>query len=161
VRTQFAAALVLAFVIGGCGVLRAQSLMDTLPVRPAGVQLDGSRVIDESFLSGHPADDALADLGKRRSDATIVERNASRGDAIVGAIVVDGVAGDVLLDVIVETWFAASVVRRDSLSLGPREVWTLEHRGGRFTLVFAKGDVVYYVMASDAMLAQAIVSEMP
>lgn len=120
--------------------MQSQVLLATLPANAGGVNFDSTHVIDDSFMSGHPVDDVLAALGKRRSDAAVVERFPRDGvGGDIGALAVNGVAGDVLLETVVQTWHAAAVVARAQTTIGDRDVWALEQRGGYFFLAYQRG----------------------
>jgi hypothetical protein len=150
------------FAAAGCAVVQSQALLATLPTTAAGVHFDTPRVIDDSFLSGHPVDEVLAALGKRRSDATIVERFPRDGvGGDIGALLVNGVAGDVLLDTVVQTWLAAAVVGRGQTTIGDRDVWVLEHRVPYFFLVYQRGSTIYWADSDDRSLAEKFVAAMP
>jgi len=151
-----------AAVAAGCGVIQSQALLATLPTSAGGVTFDTSRVIDDSFLSGHPVDDVLAALGKRRSDATIADRYPRTGEGgSIGALAVNGISGDVLLDAVVQTWHAAAVVGRAQTTIGDRDVWALEQRGGYFFLAYQRGSTVYWADSDDRSLAEQFIAAMP
>jgi hypothetical protein len=160
-RSVLIGLLLVALVAAACGVVQSQSLLSTLPTTAAGVNFDTSRVIDDSFQGGHPVDDVLAELGKRRSEATIVDRVSRVGDGDIGAFVVDGVAGDVLLDTVVQTWHAPAVVGRGETTIGGRDVWALDMRAGHFLLVYRRGPAVYWASTDDRPLAEQFVAAMP
>lgn len=156
--------LVLAALVGaGCGVVQSQALLATLPTSAGGVNFDISRVIDDSFLSGHPVDDVLTALGKRRSDATIVERygGVGGGDGGIGAFVVGGVPGDVLLDTFVQTWLAPAVVGRAQTTIGDRDVWALDLRPNHVFLAYQRGSTIYWAGTDDRSLAEQFIAAMP
>ena len=151
-----------ALVAAGCGVVQSQALLATLPTTAGGVTFDTSRVIDDSFWSGLEVDDVLAALGKRRSDATIVERWPRDGvGGGIGAFVVNGVPGDVALDTVAQTWHAAAVVGRSQTTIGDRDVWVLEQRGGYFLLAYQRGSTVYWASTDDRSLAEQFIAAMP
>ena len=151
-----------AVVAAGCSAVQSQALLATLPTSAGGVEFDTPRVIDDSFLSGHPVDDVLAALGKRRSDATIVERFPRDGiGGGIGAFIVGGVSGDVVLDTVAQTWHAAAVVGRTQTTIGDRDVWVLEQRGGYFLLAYQRGSTVYWASTDDRPLAEEFVAAMP
>ncbi|MEP7379406.1 MAG: hypothetical protein ABI725_07600 [Chloroflexota bacterium] len=150
------------FAAAGCSAVQSHSLLATLPTSAGGVNFDSTHVIDDSFMSGHPVDDVLAALGKRRSDATVVERfprDGAGGD--IGAFVVHGVPGDVALDTVSQTWHAAAVVGRSQTTIGDREVWVLEQRGGYFFLAYQRGSTVYWADSDDRSLAEQFIAAMP
>jgi len=154
--------LVLAALVGaGCGVVQSQELLATLPTSAGGVTFDTSRVIDDSILSGHQVDDVLAALGKRRSDATIVERFSRVGGGGIGALVVNGVPGDVLLDTVVQTWHAPAVISRAQTTIGGRDVWALELRPNHVFLAYRRGSTIYTAGTDDRPLAEKFVTAMP
>lgn len=150
-----------ALVVAACALGQSQALLATLPTSAGGVNFDTSRVIDDSFMSGHPMDDVLAALGKRRSDATIVERFGRAGGGGIGAFVVGGVPGDVLLDTVVQTWIAAAVVGRAQTTIGDRDVWALDIRPGHFLLAYQRGPAVYWASTDDRPLAEEFIAAMP
>ncbi len=156
--------LVLAALIAaaGCSAVQSQALLATLPTSAGGVTFDTSRVIDDSLWVGHPVDDVLATLGKRRSDATIVDRYPSTGEGgSIGAFVVNGVSGDVLLDTVVQTWHAPAVVGRAQTTIGDRDVWALDMRGGDVFLAYRRGSTVYWADSDDRSLAEEFIAAMP
>lgn len=155
--------LVLAalFAAAGCSAVQSQALLATLPTTAGGVNFDTSRVIDDSFPSGHSVDDVLAALGKRRSDATIVERVSRVGEGDIGAFVVDGVPGDVLLDTVVQTWHAPAVVGRAETTIGDRDVWALDIRPNHVFLAYRRGSTIYWAATDDRSLAEQFVAAMP
>ena len=156
--------LVLAalFAAAGCSAVQSQALLGTLPTNAGGVNFDTTHVIDDSFLSGHAADDVLDALGKQRSDATIVERGPRDGvGGGIGAIVVNGVGGEILLDTVAQTWQAAAVVGRTQVTIGDRDVWVLEQRGGYFFLAYQRRSTVYWASSDDLSLAEQFITAMP
>lgn len=160
VRSVLGLALAVLFA-AGCGGLQSEGLLSTLPATAGGVNFDTSRVIDDSFLSGHPLDDVLAALGKRRSDATIVERVSWVGEGDIGAIVVGRVPGDVLLNTVVQTWHAAAVVSREQTTIGDRDVWALDTRLNDVFLAYQRGSTVYWASSDDRSLAEQFIAAMP
>lgn len=155
--------LVLAALVtaAGCIAVQSQVLLATLPTTAGGVNFDTSRVVDDSFWGGHPVDDVLAALGKRRSDATIVERFSRVGVGEIGAFVVGGVPGDVLLDTVVQTWHAPAVVGRAQTTIGDRDVWALDFRPGHVFLAYRRGSTIYWAGTDDRSLAEQFVAAMP
>ena len=160
IRTALTA-LVVATLITGCGVVRSQALLATLPTSAAGITFDASEVIDNSFNMGYAGDAVLAALGKRREDATMVDRYSVEGDAEIGALVVDGVAGDLLLDTFVRTWDDPATIARSETTIDNRDVWTIETRDGRFTMAYQSGATVYWAYGPDRALTQQLVAAMP
>lgn len=160
IRTAFTA-LVVATLITGCGVVRSQALLATLPTRAAGIFFDTSSVIDDSFMIGYAGDSVLAALGKRREDATMVDRYSSEGDGEIGALVVDGIAGDLLLDTFVRTWDEPAAIARTEATIDGRDIWAIETRGGYFTMAYQSGATVYWARASDRALTEQLVAAMP
>jgi hypothetical protein len=151
-----------ALVAAACGAVQSQALLATLPTSAGGVNFDTTHVIDDSFSSGHPVDEVLAALGKRRSDATIVERFPRDGvGGDIGALLVNGVAGDVLLDTVVQTWLAAAVVGRAQTTIGDREVWVLDFRPGDVFLAYQRESTVYWASTEDRSLADQFIAAMP
>jgi hypothetical protein len=151
-----------ALIAAGCGAVQSQALLATLPTSAGGVTFDTSRVIDDSFLSGHPVDDILAALGKRRSDATIVDRYPSTGvGGSIGALAVNGISGDVLLDTVVQTWLAAALVGRAQTTIGDRDVWALDIRPNHVFLAYRRGSTIYWADSDDRSLAEQFVAAMP
>ena len=112
-------------------------------------------------MSGYASDDVLAALGKRREDATVVERYPSEGDVGIGALVVDGVAGDLLLDTFVRTWEEPAAIARTEATIDGRDIWAIETRGGYFTMAYQSGAIVYWARASDRALTEQLVAAMP
>jgi hypothetical protein len=108
---QFEAVMLFAAAIVGCS-LRTDALLSSLPETVGGHSFDGVQVVDDSFPSGHPVDDVLAVLGKRRPDAAAVFRYASDGSGTMGAITVNGVDAKTLLDAVVDNWAAPAVIDR-------------------------------------------------
>lgn len=159
IRAAFTA-LVVATLITGCGVVRSQALLATLPTSAAGITFDASEVIDNSFNLGYAGDAVLAALGKSREDATMVDRYSVEGDAEIGALVVNGVAGDLLLDTFVRTWDPATIARTEA-TIDNRDVWTLEIRGGHFTMAYQSGSTVYWADGPDRALTEQLVAAMP
>jgi hypothetical protein len=157
------ALVLVAFIaVAGCSAVQSQALLATLPNSAGGVTFDASRVIDDSFLSGYPADDVLASLGKRRSDATIVDRYPSTGvGGSIGAFVVNGLSGDVLLDTVVQTWLAPAVVGRAQTAIGDRDVQVLDLRDGYVFLAYRRGATVYWADSNDRSLAEQFIAAMP
>lgn len=154
--------MVALIAVAGCSAVQSQALLATLPTSAGGVTFDASRVIDDSFLSGYQADDVLAALGKRRSDATIVDRYPSTGEGgSIGAFVVSGVSGDVLLETVVQTWHAPAVVARAQTTIGARDVWALDLRGGDFFLAYRRGSTIYWADSDDRSLAEEFIAAMP
>jgi hypothetical protein len=155
-------ALAASIAAAGCSAVQSQALLATLPTSAGGVTFDTSRVIDDSLWVGHPADDVLAALGKRRSDATIVDRYSSTGEGgSIGAFVVNGVSGDALLDTVAQTWDAPAVVGRAQTTIGDRDVWALEQRGGYFFLAYERGSTIYWAYSDNRSLAEEFIAAMP
>jgi hypothetical protein len=141
--------------------VRSQALLATLPTSAAGINFDAIRVIDNSFNVGYSSDDVLAALGKRREDATVVVRYQSGGEVRIGALVVDGVAGDLLLDTFVRTWEDPAAIARTQATIDNRDVWTIETRDGRFTMAYQSGATVYWATGPDRALTEQLVAAMP
>ena len=160
IRTALTA-LVVATLITGCGVVRSQALLATLPTSAAGITFDASQVIDNSFNMGYAGDAVLAALGKRREDATMVNRYSVEGDAEIGALVVNGVAGDLLLDTFVRTWDDPAAIARTEATIDNRDVWTIETRDGHFTMAYQSGATIYWAIGSDRALTEQLVAAMP
>lgn len=160
IRAAFTA-LVVATLITGCGVVRSRALLATLPTSAAGITFDASQVIDNSFNMGYAGDAVLAALGKRREDATMVDRYSVEGDAAIGALVVNGVAGDLLLDTFVRTWDDPATIARTEATIDNRDVWIIEIRDGHFTMAYQSGTTVYWADGPDRALTQQLVAGMP
>lgn len=161
-RTLLIGLVLAALVAAGCGAVQSQALLATLPTGAGGVTFDTSRVIDDSFPSGHAVDEVLAALGKRRSDATIVERFPRDGvGGDIGALAVNGVPGDVLLDTVVQTWQAAAVVGRAQTTIGDRDVWALDLRPNYVLLAYQRESTVYWASTDDRSLAEQFIAAMP
>jgi hypothetical protein len=141
--------------LGGCG--RTETLLSSLPSSVGDRSFDMVTVVDESFRSGHPVDDVLAALGKRRPDAAAVFRDASEGWGTAGAMTVSGVDGPTLLEAVVTNWDSAGVVDRSQRDVGAKPVWLLTSRLGHLVAVYAKSDVVYIATSFDAQTLDAIV----
>jgi len=162
VRSSCIGLVLVALLAAGCAVVQSQALLATLPTSAGGVDFDTPRMIDDSFMSGHPVDDVLTALGKRRSDATIVERVSWVGEGDIGALVVYGVSGEVLLNTVVQTWRAAAVVGRAQTRIGDRDVWALDFRGGgQVFLAYQRGSTVYWASTGDRSLAEQFIAAMP
>jgi hypothetical protein len=161
VRMTLVSVILAALAATGCGVVQSQALLATLPASAGGVNFDTSRVIDDSHSSGHPVDDVLAALGKRRSHATIVERFSRVGEGDIGAMVVDGVPGDVLLETVVQTCDAPAVVARTQTTISGRDVWTLDIRPGHVFLAYRRGPTLYWASTNDHARAEQFVAAMP
>lgn len=143
-------------LVSGCAFM-GPGLVQTLPQKAAGVDFDLVQVVDDAFMSGHAVDDVLASLGKERSQATAVFRDASTGAGGVGALRVDGVSGEKLLDAVVKTWLNEATVSRTQTTIGDREAWVLETRTGHITIAYRRGDVVYLAFGEDLNLVERFV----
>lgn len=160
-RNILIGSLATVLLAAGCGAIRSQALLATLPTRAAGASFDTSRVIDDSFRSGYPIDEILEKLGKSRSDTTVVDRYSSDANAEIGAFVVDGVSADVLLDIVVQTWEAPAVVARTQTIIGDRGVWALEMRPGHFFLAYRRASTIYWAGSDNLSFAEQLVAAMP
>lgn len=138
----------------------ASQLLATLPKVAGGEQLDGVQVVNDSFfLVGHRVDDVLRELQKERRDAVSVFRYTE--DATIGATTVEGIDGATLFEAFVMTWNAPAVIeRRQRLAAGTL-AWELRDRGGRLTVIYRLGNVVYLVETTDQALLEAILLDMP
>jgi hypothetical protein len=137
----------------------AGELLATLPEVVGGEHLDGVQIVDDAFHVGHRVDDILEELHKERRDAIAVFRHSE--DATIGATQVIGIAGPELLEAFVNTWNAPAMLDRRQRTIGGRLVWELRDRGGRLTVIYLFGNVVYLVETTDAALLDAILLEMP
>lgn len=144
----------------GC-VSRTDMLLSSLPSSVGDRSFDRVTVVDDAFLPGHPIDDVLAALGKRRADAVVVFRDTSDGAGSMGAMAVSGVDGQNLLQAVVKNWASAGVVDRSQSSIGAKPVWLLTSRLAYLVAVYAKSDVVYLAGSGDAQTLDIIVRSMP
>ena len=150
-----------ALIASGCGRIQSQPLLATLPLTAGGVTLDQSLVVDDSLWVGRPEDDVLAALGKRRPDATMVDRYSNSVDGEIGAIAVSDISGDLLLKTVVEVWDAAAAVSRTQTTIGDRDVWVLEMRPGRVFLAYRRDSTVYWASSDNQSLAEEFIAAMP
>lgn len=136
-------------------------LQATLPTEVGGDRLDFVLLVDDRFLSGHPIDDVLQQLGKARADASVVFLESSEGLGSVGAASVDGVDGNGLLSAVLETWYVHSVVVKTQQTVQGRPAWLLVENSGQQTYAHADGQVVYFASSSDADRARALAEALP
>jgi hypothetical protein len=137
----------------------ASQLLATLPKVAGGVPFDGVRIVDDYLHVGNPVDDVLEELQKERRDAASVFRYME--DATIGATAVEGVDGATLLEAFVTTWHAPAVIEREQRLAAGTLAWELRDRGGRLTVVYRLGNVVYLVQTTDPALLEAILLDMP
>lgn len=137
----------------------ASQLLATLPKVAGGEGFDGIQVVNDAFNVGHPVDDVLSELNKERREAVSVFRWGANAE--FGATTVEGIDGATLFEAFVVRWNAPAVIeRRQRLAVGTL-AWELRDRGGRLTVLYRVGDIVYLVQASDRDLLEAILLEMP
>jgi hypothetical protein len=156
-------AVALAFVTA-CGAIPfipANRLLSALPAAAGGIDFDTVRVIDDSFLSGHLVDDVLTALGKSRSDAAVVFRGDSAGGTTIGAIAVQGVGGQDLLDACVENWGAPAVIRRSQRVVNGANGWELEMRDGQLNVFYPRGNTVFVAWSEQRNVLEAVLGNMP
>jgi len=117
--------------------------------------------VDASYLSGHPVDDVLAALGKSRSDAVAVFRDAADGSGTMGAVAVRDVDGVTLLHAVTAHWRSAAVTGRSETDVDGKHVWLLSERLGYLVAAYVRTDVVYIVSANDLTTLEALLRSMP
>jgi hypothetical protein len=139
--------------------LPASQLLATLPNMTAGERLDGVQVVNDSFHVGHSVDDVLSALDKERRDAVSVYRWGEA--ATIGATTVEGIDGARLFDAFVSTWHSPAVIERRQRLAADTLGWELRDRGGRLTVIYRLGNVVYLVETTDQVLLEAILVDMP
>jgi hypothetical protein len=138
----------------------ARDLLAMLPLTAGGMTFDGVLVVDDSFNVGHPVDDVLTELGKRRKDAVAVDRWSD--SVTISATWVAGVDGPTLLATFVRTWDAPAVIRRSTRAIQVGiSGWELEERLGMVDVMYRLGDVVYLVSSEDRDLLEAVLRDMP
>lgn len=152
--------LVLCLLVVACSS-PAESLAATLPTRVGDTSFDPVRVIDESFQSGHPIDDVLISLGKRRQDATVVSRDAVDGSISIEAARIDGVTGVELLSATVQNWLSPAVRERSQRTIAGRDVWLIDIRPNHLLAAYARGSVVYLVSTDHLDLIELALPSMP
>lgn len=137
----------------------ASELLATLPKEAGGGAFDGVQVVDDYLHVGHPVDDVLEALQRKRRDAVSVFRYGE--DATIGAAAVEGIDGATLFEAFVTAWHAPAVIeRRQRLAAGTL-AWELLDRGGTLTVVYRLGNVIYLVQTQDRALLEAILLDMP
>jgi hypothetical protein len=155
-RSALVAFLLLATPLISACERNSSSLASTLPQSVNG-KATTITVIDSNELSGLATDDALAALGKNRSDARIVTAVAAP-DVLVIGIAVNGVTGSDLLGAVVSTWPVSGetsqtvVAGRPTLTKGPP---------GSPVCFFSRGSAVYVVEASQAADAASAIAAIP
>jgi hypothetical protein len=97
-HARLALTVPLILLLAGCLTTPRPSttaLIDALPSQVDGIELGTVNRIDDSFMSGHPLDDALARLSLDRTAASAVFRGAADGRLEVGAVAVEGAGGPI------------------------------------------------------------------
>ncbi len=138
-----------------------EALLATLPTTAGGVSFAVVQIVDDSLNAFHYVDDALSALSKDRNDAVAVFRYSEESSATIGATAVDGVGGDKLLEAFADTWHAAAVIGRRNRMFGGTVGWELTERGGTFTVLYRRADVVYLAAAPSLTTLDEILSGMP
>ncbi len=162
-HARLALTVPLILLLAGCLTTPRPSttaLIDALPSQVDGIELGTVNTIDDSFMSGHPLDDALARLSLDRTAASAVFRGAADGRLEVGAVAVEGAGGPRVLDAMAETWYGSSTVRASRLELGDG-AWRLEGPLGSITVVYLQSDVVYVVSSRHDALRDEALKHMP
>lgn len=151
--------IIACLFVTACGL--AHPMLGLLPTRAGGVTFSQAHVIDDTFLSGHAIDDVYAALARSRRDGLAAARlDPASGDEI-GAMRVNGVSGEELLDAFVQHWHSAAVVDRAAGTIGDRSVWTLRHRGGATTVAYRRDDIVFYASSEQDARAPEYVNDLP
>lgn len=153
--------LIACLVIAAC--TPGQAMLEVLPTRAADVTFSQARVIDDDdgFLIGYAVDEVYAGLGRSRDDGASAERLDPASGDLIGAMRVNEVDGEELLDAFVQHWQSASVVERVAGTIGHRSVWTLRHHGGGTTVAYRRDDVVFYAYGEQAGRAAEYVNDLP
>lgn len=163
-RKASPAALLALLLLVSC--LAAQSrpsvemLRESLPRAVNGIELSLVQVIDDTYMSGHPLDDALAHLSKERGDASAVFRGDPVGRLELGAVAVNGVSGATLLDALAQAWYGAASVHASPVNVG-NGGWRVRTSRGHTTVLYRRGDIAYVASSSDDALIDDALREMP